>query len=96
LLRLGLNRSERNDMPGKIALVTAAASGTGRAGALILAREGATVAVVDGETLAWGTVAARPSRSVDNRSGPRTCPTDTALPRWILKARDIGLSLMLS
>lgn len=35
------------DMQGKIALVTAAASGTGRAGALILAREGAAVAVVD-------------------------------------------------
>jgi NAD(P)-dependent dehydrogenase (short-subunit alcohol dehydrogenase family) len=35
------------DMQGKIALVTAAASGTGRAGALILAREGASVAVVD-------------------------------------------------
>jgi NAD(P)-dependent dehydrogenase (short-subunit alcohol dehydrogenase family) len=35
------------DMPNKIALVTAAASGAGRAGALILAREGAAVAVVD-------------------------------------------------
>lgn len=35
------------DMQGKIALVTAAASGTGRAGALILAREGAAVCVVD-------------------------------------------------
>jgi NAD(P)-dependent dehydrogenase (short-subunit alcohol dehydrogenase family) len=35
------------DMQNKIALVTAAASGTGRAGALILAREGAAVAVVD-------------------------------------------------
>jgi NAD(P)-dependent dehydrogenase (short-subunit alcohol dehydrogenase family) len=35
------------DMQGKIAIVTAAASGTGRAGALILAREGAAVAVVD-------------------------------------------------
>lgn len=35
------------DMQGKIALVTAAASGAGRAGALILAREGAAVAVVD-------------------------------------------------
>lgn len=35
------------DMQSKIALVTAAASGTGRAGALILAREGAAVAVVD-------------------------------------------------
>ncbi len=35
------------DMQNKIALVTAAASGTGRAGALILAREEATVAVVD-------------------------------------------------
>jgi NAD(P)-dependent dehydrogenase (short-subunit alcohol dehydrogenase family) len=34
-------------MQNKIALVTAAASGTGRAGALILAREGAAVAVVD-------------------------------------------------
>lgn len=35
------------DMQSKIALVTAAASGTGRAGALILAREGSAVAVVD-------------------------------------------------
>jgi NAD(P)-dependent dehydrogenase (short-subunit alcohol dehydrogenase family) len=35
------------DMQNKIALVTAAASGAGRAGALILAREGAAVAVVD-------------------------------------------------
>ena len=35
------------DMQGKIAIVTAAASGTGRAGALILAREGAAVCVVD-------------------------------------------------
>ena len=35
------------DMQDKIALVTAAASGTGRAGALILARVGAAVAVVD-------------------------------------------------
>jgi NAD(P)-dependent dehydrogenase (short-subunit alcohol dehydrogenase family) len=35
------------DMQNKIALVTAAASGTGRAGALILAREGAAVAVID-------------------------------------------------
>lgn len=35
------------DMQGKIALVTAAASGAGRAGARILAREGAAVAVVD-------------------------------------------------
>ena len=35
------------DMQGKIALVTAAASGTGKAGALILAREGAAVCVVD-------------------------------------------------
>ena len=35
------------DMKDKIALVTAAASGAGRAGALILAREGAAVAVVD-------------------------------------------------
>ena len=35
------------DMKNKIALVTAAASGTGRAGAFILAREGATVAIVD-------------------------------------------------
>jgi NAD(P)-dependent dehydrogenase (short-subunit alcohol dehydrogenase family) len=34
------------DMQNKIALVTAAASGTGRAGAFILAREGAAVAVV--------------------------------------------------
>ena len=34
-------------MQGKIALVTAAASGTGRAGALIFAREGATVCVAD-------------------------------------------------
>ena len=35
------------DMQNKIALVTAAASGAGRAGAFILAREGAAVAVVD-------------------------------------------------
>ena len=35
------------DMKDKIALVTAAASGAGRSGALILAREGASVAVVD-------------------------------------------------
>src|SRR5215207_62929 len=35
------------NMQNKIALVTAAASGTGRAGAFILAREGAAVAVVD-------------------------------------------------
>ena len=35
------------DMQNKIALVTAAASGAGRAGALILAREGAAVAIVD-------------------------------------------------
>jgi NAD(P)-dependent dehydrogenase (short-subunit alcohol dehydrogenase family) len=35
------------DMLNKIALVTAAASGAGRAGALILAREGAAVVVVD-------------------------------------------------
>ena len=35
------------DMLNKVALVTAAASGSGRAGALILAREGATVAIVD-------------------------------------------------
>jgi NAD(P)-dependent dehydrogenase (short-subunit alcohol dehydrogenase family) len=34
-------------MQNKIALVTAAASGAGRAGALILAREGAAVSVVD-------------------------------------------------
>jgi NAD(P)-dependent dehydrogenase (short-subunit alcohol dehydrogenase family) len=34
-------------MQGKIAIVTAAASGTGKAGALILAREGAAVCVVD-------------------------------------------------
>ena len=34
-------------MQGKVALVTASASGTGRAGALILAREGAAVCVVD-------------------------------------------------
>jgi NAD(P)-dependent dehydrogenase (short-subunit alcohol dehydrogenase family) len=41
------NEDESMDMQNKIALVTAAASGTGRAGALILAREGAAVAVVD-------------------------------------------------
>jgi NAD(P)-dependent dehydrogenase (short-subunit alcohol dehydrogenase family) len=35
------------DMLNKVALVTAGASGSGRAGALILAREGATVAIVD-------------------------------------------------
>jgi NAD(P)-dependent dehydrogenase (short-subunit alcohol dehydrogenase family) len=35
------------DMQDKIALVTAAASGTGRAGALILASRGAAVTVVD-------------------------------------------------
>jgi NAD(P)-dependent dehydrogenase (short-subunit alcohol dehydrogenase family) len=35
------------DMQGKIALVTAAASGSGRAGALIFAREGAAVCVAD-------------------------------------------------
>jgi NAD(P)-dependent dehydrogenase (short-subunit alcohol dehydrogenase family) len=35
------------DMQDKVALVTAAASGAGRAGALILAREGAAVVVVD-------------------------------------------------
>jgi len=35
------------DMKDKVALVTAAASGAGRSGALILAREGASVAVVD-------------------------------------------------
>jgi NAD(P)-dependent dehydrogenase (short-subunit alcohol dehydrogenase family) len=35
------------DMKNKIALVTAGASGAGRAGAFILAREGAAVAVVD-------------------------------------------------
>jgi len=35
------------DMLNKVALVTAAASGAGRAGALILAREGAAVAIVD-------------------------------------------------
>lgn len=35
------------DMQGKVAIVTAAGSGTGRAGARILAREGAAVCVVD-------------------------------------------------
>lgn len=35
------------DMQGKVAIVTAAGSGTGRAGARILAREGASVCVVD-------------------------------------------------
>ncbi|MCW5703209.1 MAG: SDR family NAD(P)-dependent oxidoreductase [Bradyrhizobium sp.] len=35
------------DMQNKIAIVTAAASGAGRAGAFILAREGAAVAIVD-------------------------------------------------
>ncbi|WP_295855109.1 SDR family NAD(P)-dependent oxidoreductase [Tardiphaga sp.] len=35
------------NMQGKIAIVTAAASGTGRAGALILAREGVAVCVAD-------------------------------------------------
>lgn len=39
--------NESMDMKDKIALVTAAASGAGRSGALILAREGASVAVVD-------------------------------------------------
>jgi len=34
-------------MQGKIAIITAAASGTGKAGALILAREGAAVCVAD-------------------------------------------------
>jgi NAD(P)-dependent dehydrogenase (short-subunit alcohol dehydrogenase family) len=41
-------KMDRNmDMQDKIALVTAAASGTGRAGALILASRGAAVTVVD-------------------------------------------------
>ena len=39
--------NESMDMKDKVALVTAAASGAGRSGALILAREGASVAVVD-------------------------------------------------
>src|SRR5215203_3947817 len=43
----GAHKEKPMDMPNKIALVTAAASGAGRAGALILAREGAAVAVVD-------------------------------------------------
>jgi NAD(P)-dependent dehydrogenase (short-subunit alcohol dehydrogenase family) len=51
------------DMQGKIALVTAAASGTGRAGALILAREGA---VVDQNETGAKAV-------VDNSQGRRPC-----------------------
>ncbi len=44
-------------MQGKIGLVTAAGSGMGRAGALIFAREGAAVAVVDRDEAAAASVA---------------------------------------
>ena len=55
-------------LTGKIGIVTAAASGMGRAGALRFAREGAQVAVVDVDAPASRAWSARSPA----RAGPRT------------------------
>ena len=75
------------DMQNKIALVTAAASGTGRAGALILAREGAAVAIVDQNETGVKAVAEEIRKSGHYLGCNRLLPPDSATTVRVRKGK---------